>query len=245
MGEVISAKAEVARVDEHIHTAYNRAVARKEEIEAAAVARLGPSVAAIDSAAALLKSAVEAENAAWEIVLVVDGKADVGIGTVRDAMWGALGRPKQSAHMDEVYPGGIGTYTSGDPCGQPLLMKILISRILAASAPQWTDVKRKAWADEIEALRDPYVPAVEAFRATEAAKTIADAAYRAAVRTGHARLRGFKRDLQNLGLTETQIHEVIPDAGAGRSRSGGGGGGSSGGGEGGATGSEGGGGTPK
>jgi hypothetical protein len=46
----------------------------------------------------------------------------------------------------------------------------------------------------------------------EAAETVADAGYRAAVRTAHARLVSYKRDLKNLGLTETQIHEIIPDA---------------------------------
>jgi hypothetical protein len=66
-----------------------------------------------------------------------------------------------------------------------------------------------------------YAAAVEAHRPTEAAAVVAEAAYRSAVRGGHARLRSFKRDLKNLGLTEAQIHEIIPDAGAGR-RAGGG-----------------------
>lgn len=48
-------------------------------------------------------------------------------------------------------------------------------------------------------------------------ETVADAGYRAAVRTGHGRLVSFKRDLKSLGLTETQIHELIPDDGAGKS----------------------------
>jgi hypothetical protein len=45
----------------------------------------------------------------------------------------------------------------------------------------------------------------------EAAANIAEQAYRAAVRTAHSRLGAFKRDLKNLGLTEAQIHEIIPD----------------------------------
>jgi hypothetical protein len=225
MGEVIGAKAQLARIDEHIHTSFKKATAREgSEAAKAADARLGPSVAAIDNAAALRKAANEAEDAAWEIVLVEDGKADVGIGTVRDNMWNALGRPQQSTFMDEVYPGGIGTYTAGDPRGQPLLMQILQTRILAASAPQWTEAKRKGWSDEIEALRVPYAAAVEVHRTTAAAVSVAEAGYRAAIRTGHARLRGFKRDLKTLGLTETQIHDIIPDAGTARSRGGSGGG---------------------
>jgi hypothetical protein len=33
----------------------------------------------------------------------------------------------------------------------------------------------------------------------------------------HGRLVSFKSDLESFGLTETQIHELIPDDGAGKS----------------------------
>lgn len=145
-----------------------------------------------------------------------DKPSDLTIGTTRDVMWGALGRPKQSPSMDEVFPDGIGTYTDGDPRGQPLLMQVLHARILSASAPQWSAAQKAVWAAEIEARRVPYAAAVEALRPVEAAATVADAAFRATVRGAATRLRAYKRDLQNLGLTEAQIHVIIPDAGAGR-----------------------------
>lgn len=216
MGEVISSGADVARIDEHIHAAHDNAVARGGDIAAAAVDRLGPAIAAIDGASLLLQSARKTASAAWVLVLAQDTKADTGIGGVRDAMWNALGRPRQSPHMDEVYPGGVGIYTSGDPRGQPLLMKILHARILSAAAPQWAMISRQAWAAEVEALQVPYAAAVEAHRPAEASETVADAGYRAAVRSGHSRLGSFKRDLKSLGMTETQIHELIPDDGAGK-----------------------------
>jgi hypothetical protein len=90
-------------------------------------------------------------------------------------------------------------------------MQVLHSRILAASAPQWSEPKRAAWAATIAAARAPYETAVNNHRPTEAAATVADAGYRAAVRAAHARLRSLKRDLKSLGLSETQIHEIIPD----------------------------------
>jgi hypothetical protein len=121
--------------------------------------------------------------------------------------------------MDAVFPEGIGTYTAGDPLGQPVLMQVLHARILAASAPQWPEPKRNAWAAAIEAKREAYDAAVKAYRPVEAAVVVAEAGYRAAVRNGHARLKNFKRDLKSFGLTEAQIHEIIPDAGAGKSRS--------------------------
>ena len=164
-----------------------------------------------------MKSARKTAGSAWVLVLAEDAKSDTGIGGVRDAMWNALERPRQSPHMDEVYPGGVGTYMSGDPRGQPLLMQVLRARILSASSPKWTEGARQGWASEIESLRVPYSSAVEAHRPAEAMETVADAGYRAAVRAGHGRLVSFKRDLKSLGLTETQIHELIPDDGAGKS----------------------------
>ncbi|MEO5731213.1 MAG: hypothetical protein ABI134_05260, partial [Byssovorax sp.] len=217
MGEMIGSTADVTRVEEHIRSAFEKATARGGEVAAAAASRLGPAMAALDGAAPLQTSARKTASAAWVLVLAEDTKSDTGIGAVRDAMWNALGRPRQSPHMDEVFPGGVSTYTSGDPRGQPLLMQVLQARILSASAPQWTQSARQGWAAEIEALRVPYAAAVEAHRPAEATETVAEAGYRAAVRSGHTRLVSFKRDLKSLGLTETQIHEIIPDDGAGKS----------------------------
>ncbi|MDI3286838.1 hypothetical protein [Polyangium sp. 15x6] len=59
---------------------------------------------------------------------------------------------------------------------------------------------------------------MKAYRPVEAARVVAEAGYRAAVRGAHTRLKNFKRDLKNLGLTEAQIHEIIPDASAAKKR---------------------------
>jgi hypothetical protein len=222
MGEVIGATADIARVKEHIRSAHEMAVARGGEIAEAALIRLDPAVKSIESSEVMLEAAKKAESVAWASVLAIDTDADILVGATRDEMWNALGRPKQSPHMDEVYPEGIGTYTSGDPRGQPVLMQVLHARILAASAPQWPEAKRNAWASAIEAKREAYDVVVKSYLPVEAAVVVAEASYRAAVRGGQARLRNFKRDLKSLGLTEAQIHEIIPDASAGKRRSGGG-----------------------
>ena len=213
MGEIISSTAGIDRIAEHVALAYEAGIARGGDIADACKSRLEKPVQAIENARALHLSAQKTASAAWLIVLARDDHADTVIGTVRDEMWNALGRPRQSAPMDEVFPGGIGTYTAGDPRYQPVLMQILQSRILAASASQWTEPKRTAWAASIEAVRGPYESAVNAHRPADAAAVVAEAGYRAAVRAGHARLRNLKRDLKSLGLTEAQIHEIIPDDG--------------------------------
>jgi hypothetical protein len=220
MPEIIGPKADVTRIEDHVRRTLRAAIARGQEIASAATERLAPAVAAIDSALALKRSADEAEAVAWAAVLAEDAKSDTGIGAVRDAMWNALGRPRQSPYLDQVFPGGVATYTSGDPRGQPVLMHILQSRILAASASPWTDALRTGWSAEIEALRTTYAAAVDTHRPTEAAAAVGEAGYRAAVRMAHARLQAFKRDLLTLGLTQAQVHDIIPDASTGGSSTG-------------------------
>ncbi|MDI1451654.1 hypothetical protein [Polyangium sp. 6x1] len=222
MGEVIGASAEQGRIVDHVQTAYDLSIARGGEVAEAAFFRLGPGVTAIGNAKEMLDAAKKAESLAWATVAGIDYDADGLIASTRDEMWNALGRPKQSPHMDAVFPEGIGTYTAGDPLGQPLLMGVLRTRILAGEASQWTEVKRNAWASAIEAKREAYEVAVNAYRPAGAALVVAEAGYRAAVRGAHTRLRNYKRDLKNLGLTEAQIHEIIPDASAGKKGSGGG-----------------------
>ncbi len=220
MAEIIGARADAGRIEDHVRRSLRAALARGGDIATAAQNRLAPAVTSIDAAAALAKTTEEAEATAWAALTAEDAKADSGIGAVRDAMWNALGRPRTSPLMDQVFPGGVSTYTSGDPRGQPILMQILRSRILAASAPQWTQPLREGWAAEIDALLAPYTAAVEAHRPIEASSTVAAAGLRAAIRTAQARLSAFKRDLLSLGLTQSQIHEIIPDASAGSGTSG-------------------------
>ena len=216
MGEVIGSNANVTRIEDHVRRTLRTALARGGDIGKAAEARLSPALAAIDAAAASMKATAEAEAVAWAQVLAEDAKSDNGIHALRDTMWNMLGRVRQSAEMDQVFPGGVGVYTSGDPRQQPVLMDILRSRLLAASSPRWSDAQRAGWAAEVEALRVPYEAAVVAHRPTEAAASVAEVGYRAAVRTAQARLRTYKHDLQAQGLSEVHIHEIIPDASVGQ-----------------------------
>jgi len=222
MGEVIRPNARTEEIEKDVRTARERGEARGGEIASTATARLSQAVASIDEAIEIRDGAAKAASAAWAGVLAADDGADIQIGSTRDDMWTAVGRVRQSADLDRVYPGGIGTYTSGDPRGQPLLMEVLVSRIRAATAPQWSAEKKSQWANEIEAARVPYAAAVERHRPLDAVEMVAQAGYKAAVRAGLARLVSFKRDLKNLGLTETQIHEIIPDRETGRGAASGG-----------------------
>jgi hypothetical protein len=212
MGQVISSRAHVGRIEEHLRATLSAALARGGDVGEAAQSRLAPAIAAIDAASDHKKAAGKVEAQAWAAVLVEDTRSDVGIGRVRDAMWNMLGRPRPCALLEQVFPGGMATYTSGDPRQQPMLMQVLRSRLVKASAPEWPREQCEEWAAEIDALRERQQAAVEAHRPAEAVAAVADAQYRRAVHLGQERLTAYKRDLRTLGLTEDEIHEIIPDA---------------------------------
>jgi len=211
MSEVIASTVQLTRIVEHIRRTDRMARARAGEIAAAAQARLAPAIAEIDAALAALGPATEAEAEAWAVVVSEDSSSDVLIGGRRDVMWTALGRPGRSQYMARVFPGGIGTYTHGDPRRQPTMMSLLEQRILSCAAPSWSEEQRKEWAGEIAKARQSLEAALDKHRPTEGAALVAKAAYRTAVQMGHESLRAFKRDLQSLGLSKAQIFDIIPD----------------------------------
>lgn len=211
MGTVVRRDAAASVIAGDVRIAYRRAKKRGGEIGDVAEARLGPAVAAIDASEAILKGAVEAEEAAWEVVLARDYDADLVIGAQRDDIFNVIGRAARHPVMDHIYPGGFRIYTSGDPLQQPVLMQVLESRIRSLDSTLLTADKRAELLAALESVRVPFEAAVEAYRPLNAARTVAEASHRATIRTAHARLTAFKRDLKNLGLTEAQIHDIIPD----------------------------------
>ena len=210
MGKMIGSTAEVGRIEEHVRASYRAALARGEAIGEAAKARLQQAVATIDSTLAADKQAAAVEADTWAVVLAEAAKSDLIIGSVRDAMWNALGRPRLTTLLDQVFPEGVATYTSSDPKMKPMLMQVLVARILSATAPSFTKERKDGWVAQLESRRNAFQEAVDAHRPIEAAATVAHIGYRGAVRTALARLRDFKRDLRSLGLDQAAIGEIIP-----------------------------------
>jgi hypothetical protein len=139
-----------------------------------------------------------------------DSESDLEIRTVCNEIWNALGRPAQSVDYDLIVGAGTKTWTEGDPTKQPHLMAVLASNIRNTKHAKLID-KQEAWAKRIE---DKAAAQAEAAKPTDAAhalvtvlsmqrRTLADA-----VQLGLTRL---KRDLKNIGMTEAQVHEIIPD----------------------------------
>jgi hypothetical protein len=89
-------------------------------------------------------------------------------------------------------------------------MTILASRIRKTNAPA-LQAGKDAWAKRIEDKADPQQKAAAALKDAEVKVGVTRGIARAVADLAQVALTRLKRDLKNLGMTETQIHEIIPD----------------------------------
>lgn len=187
------------------------AQARGGEVKTLAEARLAPAVGALDENEGLLMKALEADAGAHAALMARDSESDLEIGTVFDEIWNAMGRPSQSIDYQMIVSGGKKDWCSGDPTKQAALMAVLAKQIRTSKHAKLGD-KKETWAARIEqraaAQAEAARPAEASYAQIAALKmqrrSLADAVQVALVR--------FKRDLMNLGMTEAQAHEIIPDS---------------------------------
>jgi len=211
MGSVVREDARVERIDEVLQVSSARATARGGEVAAAATARLGvflAAIAVVRSASQAAKDALIVAMAQW---LVAEDAARVAVGSVFDQMRNALGRPRRHPALEAAFPSGPSTYTEVPRAVKPTMLQLLTTRIGGTSAPPWTDAQRGEWSAQIEAARVPLLASGDAAANAIAAHRMARANYASAVRAGLRALVVLKRELKYLGLTEAQVHEIIPD----------------------------------
>jgi hypothetical protein len=210
MGAVIARSASVDRIREAAQKALTTSLARGSEVLALAQLRITPIITALGDNEQQLNQARADDDAKHAALLARDEESDLEIGSVCDEMWNAMGRPKQSIDYDLIVNGGKNVWTDGDPVKQPFLMAVLAKNIRNSNHPKLA-AKKEEWAQRIEVKA---AAQAEAAKPTEASyarvtgltmqrRTLADALQVGLVR--------FKRDLKNLGMTEAQVHEIIPD----------------------------------
>ena len=214
MGTVVGRSASPERIKEAASKTLTNSRARGGEIQSLAESRLAETVGALDTNEQQLTDARAKDDAAHAALLARDEESDLEIATVGDEIWNGMGRPAQSVDYDLIFAGGKKTWTEGDPAKQPHLMGVLAGNIrntkhpkLAARKEEWAGrIEKKATAQtEAATMADPIHARLTGL--TMQRRSVADLAQLALTR--------FKRDLKNLGMSEAQIHEIIPDAPAG------------------------------
>lgn len=212
MGEVISKHAATADIIDHGRQTVTKADARGGRIQELSHLRLDDVLGAatliegriVETKAALvpLTAAVEKE----------DKSADNTVGRVSDEIWNALGRPANDTFYSLLFPGGIGIYTGSAVDDEPEMLGLLGELIMLPLSPRLNAEQKARWQAELTAAAAPLRTAVEARSPLVIRLNFHTRILQAVGKLTQVRLAMLKRDLKNEGLTEQQIHEVIPDA---------------------------------
>jgi hypothetical protein len=176
--------------------------------------RIAPSLAALDASEQQLKQARTTDDTLHATLMARDEESDLEIGAVCDEIWNGMGRPSQSIDYDLIVNGGKNVWTEGDPARQPYLMKVLAANIRNSKHPKLAD-KKEAWAKRIEDKAAAQTAAAQPTETAHAQVTALQMQRRTLADSVQVGLTRFKRDLKNLGMTEAQVHEIIPEVASG------------------------------
>jgi hypothetical protein len=212
MGRVIRQTAEVEAIVRTISAVLRHGRQRTDFVRAKVEELLGPHEPLLAASHAEVVTTEEVEAVALAVVQEVLGAAHTVVGHAHDDLWNRLHRPQRHEVLDTLYPMGVRGMTERPPARMVLLMDVLGQRLRALRHEALpADVLAK-WADDIGAARVPLADAHAAFERAAANADLARASYRTAVRATWLELPRLKRLLRGGGLTEVQVHEVVPSA---------------------------------
>lgn len=216
MGEVISRKASRDRIIDDVSTtrtrAATRATASTADASAWAVAesRLGPVLTLWSNTLAKAEAA-KAEVAPVEAALdVANDTSDDVIKGISDTVWNELGRPANDPVFELLFPGGTGSYAEVEVEDQPSMMLLLAELLETNPHPKIAPTV----APKVAALREAALKleaAVDAARKPRSKAKLYDRMLTAVARSAHFELAKLKRYWKSEGLSEADIHAVIPD----------------------------------
>ena len=210
MGQVITRNAGTDRIINDISKTVTNAAARGGEIQSLTAARLSAIYSAVLTIDQQWKQASNNGDVLHATLMARDAESDLEIGAVIDEIWNALGRSAQSADYDLIVGPGKKAWTDGDPAKQHHAMGVLAANIRNTNNAKLAD-KKEAWAVRIEQKAAVQKQAAEPIDASDALVTTLGMQRRTLAETGQVNLVRLKRDFKNLGMTEAQIHEIIPD----------------------------------
>lgn len=210
MGQVITRNAGTDRIINDISKTVTNANARGGEVQSLTAMRLSAIHAALLTIDQQWKQACANGDVVHATLMARDGESDLEIGSVIDEIWNALGRPAQSADYDLIVGPGKKAWTDGDPAKQHHVMGVLAANIRNTNNAKLAD-RKEAWSVRIEQKAAVQEQAAKPIDALDAQVTALGMQRRTLTETGQVSLVRLKRDFKNLGMTEAQIHEIIPD----------------------------------
>jgi hypothetical protein len=214
MGEMISKKADRNTIMDDVKATRTGAAAKAAGPDGAAwavaEARLGGVVALWDTTRAKAEEARAAYAPLAANLAVANDTSDDLIKAQADLIWNELGRPANDPVFELLFPGGSGFYADANVEEQPNLM-LLLAELLESNLSPKLSANVGA---RVTAIRDAAArlgAAVEAARKPRSTVKLYDRMLTAVARSAHVELARLKRYWKSEGISEADIHTVIPD----------------------------------
>jgi hypothetical protein len=211
MGDVIRSTAAVDDIFADVRTSLANAVAKDGIAKTIAEARLGPTLAMLGTVDAELKEARETATPLLAEEKAENDRADALLDRIYDEVWNDVGRPSNDRVLSLIFPGGADYYTDGDTAEQSDRMELLAQLLERKIHPKLTQDQVTAYAARIREGAKALSADVEAARLPRARVKLLERVRTKLGRTAQFDLAGVKRACKNEGMSEAEIHTIIPD----------------------------------
>lgn len=211
MGDVIRSSAAVGDIFTDVRITYDESNARGGSIKERAEVGIGPVIAMIDATEQELQTARTQLSPLLANLRAENDRADALLNRVYDETWNDVGRPANDRYLALMWPGGAGYYTDGDTAGQPARMELLAKLYDRALHPKLTKDQSAAYAERIREAAAALKEDVNAAAGPSANVALLERVRTALGRVAQFELANLKRMFKIDGMTEAQIHSIIPD----------------------------------
>lgn len=141
----------------------------------------------------------------------LDDEADALLGHSADEIWNLLGRHREDPYYNLLFPSGIAFYVDGADDDQPARMELLAQLLEAKLVPRLENAPAKQIADKLRASATKLGDAVDKIRGPRTQHEMYSRVYTALARSCQMALVNLKRRYIAAGLTDAEIHSIIPD----------------------------------
>jgi hypothetical protein len=218
MGEIIAKSAAVGDIVEDMRTTLSNAAARGGSLLTDTERFLKEVLQLVDEVGlqqASLEAAVEPLEAA---VAAADSNADDMLAALYDETFTVVGRPGSDPFLTLLYPNGSSAYTEGPTSEQPERMRLLANLLERRVHPAIPEARLPDMIRSIRESADQLQSAVVAAQGPEIQLQMLEKMYTVLARSGQIQLARLKKYWKALGMSEADIHQIIPDRPRSRSK---------------------------
>jgi hypothetical protein len=211
MGDVIRNSAAAGDIFADVRATKDNATAKGGIVKTLADERIGPTVVVIDTTEQDLKQARDIVAPLLAELRGENDRADALVDRIYDEIWNDLDRPANDRWLSLLFPGGAGYYTDGDTDEQPQRMELLAQMLERGLHPKLPKDRAMAYALRVRDGAAALQADLDAARIPAARVKLLERIRTALGRTAQADLAALKRLYKNAGMSEADIHTIIPD----------------------------------